>query len=317
MSSLPRVLLIIACAGLASASPSATAAPLYYARAETGGGTPTSQEFQSDQAVIATTSIMYMPSGGVATADISAAAGPDGLRASADATVNVPSSSLGNGGANGAGTSRMILNDIVISALPGTTPSQTVPFSLSITLSGSLDTQALIGFPHIGAASGTASVSVSGVLAGVPFNGDRTKVSSADASTGIVTDFAITGTGILAGSAAVVLTPVATVALDTPFVLDLTLSAFASAGYGYGGTSTASTAALATANADFDNALTLGANDQVFNLPAGYTANSVDGSIVDNRLVPEPSIAVLLAHGGALTMTFGWGRGRRTHKGAR
>jgi len=33
----------------------------------------------------------------------------------------------------------------------------------------------------------------------------------------------------------------------------------------------------------------------VFNLPAGWTANSLDGSIVNNMLVPEPSTWVLIA----------------------
>ncbi len=317
MLPLSRAVWMVACAVLASASPSATAAPIYFARAETGAGSPTSQQFQSDQAVTATTSIMYMPSGGVATADISATAGPGGLRASAVAAVNVPGSGLGGGGAIGVGTARVILSDIVISALPGTTPSLTVDFSLSITLSGSLDSQALIGFPHIGSAGGSATVAVSGVLAGVSFTGDRTKMTTATAATGVVTDFAITGTGILAGSAGVVLTPIATVALDTPFMLDLTLSASASAGYSYGGTTTASTAALATASADFDNTLTLGSGGQVFNLPPGYTANSVDGRIVNNRLVPEPPTLALLGAGVAglgLYGSFGFARSSRSRR---
>jgi hypothetical protein len=35
----------------------------------------------------------------------------------------------------------------------------------------------------------------------------------------------------------------------------------------------------------------------VFNLPAGWTANSVDGTIVNNAFVPEPATAILLVGG--------------------
>jgi hypothetical protein len=46
----------------------------------------------------------------------------------------------------------------------------------------------------------------------------------------------------------------------------------------------------------------------VFNLPAGWTANSVDGTIVNNGFVPEPSTASLVALG--LLGLGGWRRVR-------
>ena len=46
----------------------------------------------------------------------------------------------------------------------------------------------------------------------------------------------------------------------------------------------------------------------VFNLPAGWTANSVDGTIVNNSFVPEPSTALLIAFG--LLGLGGWRRVR-------
>lgn len=54
----------------------------------------------------------------------------------------------------------------------------------------------------------------------------------------------------------------------------------------------------AEANTDFSNTLTFALSGAVFNLPAGYTANSVEAGIVNNvfiSTVPEPSDAVLVA----------------------
>jgi hypothetical protein len=306
MESSSRVLMMIAAyTCFALLPPSATSAPLYFARAETGAGSPTVQQFQSTDAVVANAGVLYLTSGGVGTMDASAAAGPGGLHASADATINVPSSGLGGDGSVAAATSRMVLDDIVISPLPGTEmPLTQVPFSLALTISGSLDTLAHIGSPHIGLAEGDANIFVSGSLAGVVFGGDRTKISQAAAATGVVTDFAISGTGILSNGLGALVTPDAMVAINTPFTLDLTLKASATAGWRFDGTTSASTDALATAHANFSNSLTLGSNGRVFNLPAGYTANSIDGMIVDNRLVPEPSNDLLLIMGIALTAAF-------------
>lgn len=298
--------LLVAATGLSAfMSPAATAAPLYTVRAEANGAV---QQFESTDAVSATEGDLFLYSGGQRTSDASAAAQAGSLRASADATVNVPSSSLGGTASYASGRSRMILSDVVIIPLPGTTPSAAVPISLYLTLSGSLDTSAAIGSPHLGSAGGTASISVSGALAGVLFSGDRTKSTSASASDGTVTDSPISGTGILADSSSVLLTPDAMVAIDSPFTLDLTLIAGASAGYSYGGTTTASTAALATAHSLFNNTLTLGSNGQVFNLPAGYTANSIDGMIVNNQLVPEPSTLALAAFAFISVVAWGWRR---------
>ena len=298
MKSSLRVLVVAACGLIALLPPLATAAPLYFARAETGAGSPTFQQFQSTEYVSATAGVLYFYSGGIGSMDATAAAGPGTLSAFADATINVPASTLGGNASVAAGTSRLVLSDIVISPLPGTTPEPTVPFSLSLILNGSLDTLASIGSPHLGGAEAHASVSVLGLLAGVSFGGDRTKISSANAADGSVTDLPITGTGILAGPSGVLVTPEAVATINSPFTLDLTLLAGASASYNYGGTTTASTNALAAAHSNFSNTLTLGSsNGQVFNLPAGYTANSIDGMIVNNRLVPEPSTAVLLILG--------------------
>ena len=303
MKSALRFLLVVGCGLVTFMPPVATAASRYLAQADAG----THQEFDSTEAVTATAGYLFPAANadGVGSMNASAAANPGSLRASADATINVNSSALGSNGSVAVGQSRFILDDIVISPLPGTTPLPVVPLSLSMVLSGSLDTLASIGFPHIGSAGGSASISVSGVLAGVPFGGDRTKTTIASAADGSVTDSPISGTGILAGASSVLVTPDAMVSINSPFTLDLRLIAGASASYSYGGTTTASTAALGFAESAFDNTLTLGFNGQVFNLPAGYTANSIGGMIVNNRVVPEPSSATLLALGSLLSAVIG------------
>ncbi len=55
----------------------------------------------------------------------------------------------------------------------------------------------------------------------------------------------------------------------------------------------------AEANTDFGGTLTFATDRPVFDLPTGYTANSVDGGIVNNAfVVPEPGSTALFATGG-------------------
>jgi len=61
---------------------------------------------------------------------------------------------------------------------------------------------------------------------------------------------------------------------------------------------------------DFVHSLDLPSGSDIFTLPDGFTANDVDGFIVNNRLVgpptavPEPSSALLLVAGFAVLLTF-------------
>ena len=52
-------------------------------------------------------------------------------------------------------------------------------------------------------------------------------------------------------------------------------------------------------NSDFENTFGFSQSGPVFDLPAGWTANSDDGSIVNNMFVltPEPSTALFLSAG--------------------
>jgi hypothetical protein len=53
----------------------------------------------------------------------------------------------------------------------------------------------------------------------------------------------------------------------------------------------------AAANTDFSGTLAFATDVPVFALPAGYTANSVEGGIVNNQFVPEPSTGLLVLSG--------------------
>jgi PEP-CTERM motif-containing protein len=67
------------------------------------------------------------------------------------------------------------------------------------------------------------------------------------------------------------------------------------------GTSGAKVSAFADSINDFSHTLSFAASGPVFNLPTGYTVNSVDGGIVDNHFVtstvPEPGTLILLGAG--------------------
>jgi hypothetical protein len=46
---------------------------------------------------------------------------------------------------------------------------------------------------------------------------------------------------------------------------------------------------------DFTHTLSFSQGGPLFNLPAGWTANSTDGAIVNNQFVPEPAFLSLFA----------------------
>jgi hypothetical protein len=105
-----------------------------------------------------------------------------------------------------------------------------------------------------------------------------------------------------------------TVAANTPFSLTFTLGVVTSAGLDDGG------AGNAAASADFSHTLTFVDDRPVFDLPNGYTANSLEAGIVNNRfnpdngapVVPEPASLAHFALGLACLVTAArWRRNGR------
>jgi hypothetical protein len=73
-----------------------------------------------------------------------------------------------------------------------------------------------------------------------------------------------------------------TVAANTPLTLFMSLSVTATV------IANPAESYTASANVDFGNTLTFASDRPVFNLPAGYTANSTEAGIVNNIFVPPP-----------------------------
>lgn len=106
-------------------------------------------------------------------------------------------------------------------------------------------------------------------------------------------------------------TPVYSVPVDEPLVLYLEIVASASA--------VSRDGSAVGAQADFFNTLTLPTTGPVFDLPTGYTVNSVNGNILDNAFVapiPIPAAWVLMLSGLALVkLRFKTVRGAARKKG--
>lgn len=82
--------------------------------------------------------------------------------------------------------------------------------------------------------------------------------------------------------------------IGQPFTVELFLRVDASAGSRRGFPGCCSTSSISS---DYDLGMTFAEGGPVFDLPPGYTANSVDGQIVDNVYVPEPGADWMLAIG--------------------
>jgi len=205
-----------------------------------------------------------------------------------------------------SGAASLIIDDFVINGKPGTTVTtplhlhltgllqagSSVPYTNSIFTNGSVQT------------GGGANVSVhASFLGGTVLNGAGTLNSN----NGSVPTFS--GAGVLANFSGddVLTTDPFTVTANTPFSLMFTLGISTSAGNFDGG------AGNAAGNADFSHTLTFVDDRPVFDLPNGYTANSLEAGIVNNRFtpsdgstaVPEPSSILLWGIGG-LFVTIGW-----------
>lgn len=239
--------------------------------------------------------------------DAFGSAEPGRLRSSSRAAIQLtPAVTLGLGFVlNGTDSSAGFRLDDVIIGGPGTTVS--TPFSMQLEGGLIASTFAQLG-SGIGAESNAnASVSVYVTINGNSFSGTQAISSlwqvdtqAGDGSTfedGLLTGF--TGGGVLT-------TPDMLLPVGTPFTVFLSLATSVS-------TSSANTIAGSRRQADasslFDSTLSFPLSGPVFNLPEGYTVNSVSGLIVDNRWlglaepdpgpapVPEPSSFALILTG--------------------
>jgi hypothetical protein len=161
----------------------------------------------------------------------------------------------------GSSFSGVTWDDVVISGPPGTTIT-----SFNLDLDGSL----IAGAPAQAAASSNAQISfyyntnnIGGGLYGLSVYAGSTTLSA----NGQLANFP--GNPIIAS-------PTFQVPTNTPLTIGIGLSVYANVSLNL------SLTGNPAANADFGHTLTLATDRPVFNLPAGYTANSVQAGIVNN-----------------------------------
>jgi hypothetical protein len=221
------------------------------------------------------------------------AAGPGGLHADANSRFYTDNPVGSGDNVDAVANAYMTLDDVVISGPAGMiTTSYTI--HLTGTLEASKDLQATSEF------SGAAA-RVEVILFG---NGQFLN----DSAAAKYNDLPQRGSGLLqnfTGSDDLTSAPF-TVTANQAFTVVLELGIDAQSVLAPDDTGSASAAA------HFGNTLTFVTDGPVFDLPAGYTANSISGNIVDNHSVPvpEPARAGLLGTGG-VGLLLGWARRRR------
>lgn len=187
-------------------------------------------------------------------------------------------------------------SDFIVSGPGG--PS-TIPISLNLFIEGSTSTV-------IGSSSSVSDLVESIAQLTVFGNGQVSGGSylrTRDKSAGAI----VSATGLLADfdGSTLVTTPVFNVPVNTPFSVKLQLSATAQVSAKF------NEIFFMEAVTSFGNTLTFAPSGPAFNLPAGYTINSVDAGIVNNTyVVPEPSSMCLSALGVGVIFVFAFARRR-------
>jgi hypothetical protein len=217
-----------------------------------------------------------------------AAATSGGLHATARVTVDAPKSpGLGSAYFGNNGTARLIFDDFIISG-PG---SGSVPGSANFHLDGTIATGAIL-FGILGPGiSSNISTSTTGSVAGNGFSGTFSQskvINCCDANLKQIVTMDASGTGILGGSGTLPVNPTTpnfNLPVNAPFSVDVTLSANALAQYDIAGTAGGINAPSFNIDSisDFSNTLSFPLSGPVFNLPAGFTLNSVQAHIVNNH----------------------------------
>lgn len=304
---------IVGFTALLSVAGPSLALPLFHAEAHTGPLAIINQEFTSNSPVIALvdTGTLIIPSG-IASATGAAEASAGQLSARGSGALSVLTPGLGGTQHGGTGEARFTLDDIVISG-----PEGTVSTFLNLTvnggMSGTVNTVTGPGY-FLGAVGRSTSVQLSGgffALAHTPFAGSV--IASGQVGncgpTGCTETNSFVASGLFDGFTGDDMNlnlslPVFVAQVGAPFTLDMRLIAGGSASYIIQGTTAGDFSLSADGSSDFSHTVSFPTAGPVFNLPAGYTVNSVSGLIVNNQWtgggvtsVPEPVSLALLGIG--------------------
>jgi hypothetical protein len=200
-----------------------------------------------------------------------------------------------------------VLDDVIVS---GPDSNVAIDARLHLCLDGGVGANTFAEHGNVVGSDATANaeVRVFGRVNGTNFSGIRSTGSVWDAGTGLGNS-SFFEDGILADGG--LADPFVTVPVNTPFQILLQLAVV--------GTATANSGfdaflvkRVAEAASSFSHTFSFATAGDVFTLPAGYTVNSVEGNIVNNRFVglaaepepvPEPGPLALLAT--ALLMMIG------------
>ena len=252
-----------------------------------------------------------------------AAAGPGVLKGSSSASfptagLSPPVGTLSIGAA-GSGSANFRLDDMVVGGGQGTGP---VPVSINLTLRGTFAQHFNMIAPlgTAGAVQTIASIDLNSFYQqafGLTFLFDgslgignfhevradgRTIDTPQDAQEGI---FNTPGEAVFESGGVVRLTtPSFSVTPGIPFTFQLGIDAGTSVQYVAATTALQPSFVFGDASADFSHTLSFPTDRPVFNLPPGFTVNSAEGDIVNNRFVvpaqaatPEPASLTLFGFG--------------------
>lgn len=215
--------------------------------------------------------------------------------------IDSASSVSGASGSLGSTASTLPFALIRIDDLVFSGPTATVETSLMLDIAGSLSASASRGNDHT-QATAQAKVELNGNVCGelgeaiYSFFGERTlnarhvnddpaPVTDEIPSTGILADIPLVGTATL-------VTDPFTVPTGEPLQLELWMTHSTVALLSRGGGPGDDPVGAVSGVADFGDMLTFPSSGPVFDLPPGYTVNSVVGGIANNQ-VPEPGASTL------------------------
>jgi hypothetical protein len=287
--------ILIAAAVIALGSRVGSSAPYFYAKAGTAGAGNYDQH-DGTTGVGAGYALTVPVTGGSMSMSASAQAGPGTCGASARATLSVSSPYYWGGGDLSANAKASFSHyDIMITGNGSANPDGTVSGVLNLHYSGAIGAQAMANATLGGRGNslGYAKVQMAGSVAnGGAIAGEIGTQQACDSFTGCTFSYEPTGifagfTGDNAGSSGVF-----SVLTNTPVGLSISVQADGVCSGAISGSDGEHVVFIVAGGLSaFGRTVSFPLTGPVFDLPAGFTANSESGLIVNNQYLPNLMIA--------------------------